>query len=506
MHKIFHLAQKVFFVLPIYCLILSLDIFSFAEEIKKPNVSGAFYPCDAQTLSVQIDNFLNKANVEEVKAEIFALISPHAGYIYSGPVAAFGYKAIKSRNYKTVIILGPSHFFGFNGISVWPQGSFRTPLGDVLVDEKFTKELIAQIQKARFIPEAFAKEHSLEVQIPFLQKVLGNFSAIEGGGVTTHCGWKIVPIVMGRLNLQDCKRLASVLKKIIAGRRDVLVVASTDLSHYHPYSEAIDIDKRTLSYIENFDFDGLWREALIGNAELCGLRSVITTLILAKEQNINGVKVLKYANSGDTAGGKGKVVGYASVIIYNEENREENMLNKEEREKLLKIARDSFENYITNGERLNFTVDDSALTKVQGAFVTLNEKGQLRGCIGRIIADKPLFQVVADMAIEAATGDPRFPPVTKKELSDIEVEISVLSPFEKIDDVSKIEVGKHGIMMRRGFNSGLLLPQVATEYGWDRDTFLGHTCYKAGLPTDAWKDKATEIYIFSAEVFSEKDH
>jgi len=495
MYKFFYLIEKVVLVFVIGGLIFTTNIPSFAEGIKKPNVSGSFYSSDLEVLSVQIDNFINKAEVEKIEEDITTVISPHAGYIYSGPVAAFGYKAIKSKDYNTVIILAPSHFFGFNGISVWDEGAFRTPLGDTHVDDKFTRELMVQTGEVKFIPEAFSKEHSLEVQIPFLQKVLEN-------------NFKIVPIVMGQISLEDCKVFASALKKIIAQRRDVLVVASTDLSHYHPYSDAVGIDKRTLEYIKNFDFNGLWNEASIGNIELCGLHPVITSLILAKEQNVSGIKVLKYANSGDTAGDKRRVVGYASIIIYDQDKKkgEADMLNKAQREKLLKIAQESLENYIKTGKRKEFSVDDSGLTRVQGAFVTLTKEGQLRGCIGRIVADKPLFQVIADMAIEAATGDPRFPPLTKKELLDIEIEISVLSPFEKIDDVNKIEVGKHGIMIRKGFYSGLLLPQVATDYSWDRDTFLKHTCHKAGLAPDTWKDKSADIYIFSAEVFSEKHH
>lgn len=179
------------------------------------------------------------------------------------------------------------------------------------------------------------------------------------------------------------------------------------------------------------------------------------------------------------------------------------MLTDAQKIKLLEIAKESLENYVKNGKRLTFSSNDPELNQNRGAFVSLTKNGELRGCIGRVVADTPLYQVISDMAIEAATGDPRFYPVKPEELKNIEIEISVLSPIEKINDINIIEAGKHGIIIRKGFHSGLLLPQVATEYDWDRLTFLEQTCQKAGLSKDAWKSGA-EIFIFSAQVFSQK--
>lgn len=180
------------------------------------------------------------------------------------------------------------------------------------------------------------------------------------------------------------------------------------------------------------------------------------------------------------------------------------MLNKEQKQRLLGIARSSIEGYLKTGKPMNFSETDPELAKRSGVFVTLNKGGQLRGCIGYVQAVKPLYQAVAEMAVEAALNDPRFNPVDLEELDKLDIEISVMSPLEKIDDVNKIEVGTHGIMIKKGFYSGLLLPQVATEYGWSREEFLCQTCSKAGLPTDEW-GKGAEIYIFSAEVFGEKE-
>ncbi|MFH1655921.1 MAG: AmmeMemoRadiSam system protein B [Candidatus Omnitrophota bacterium] len=464
-----------------------------AQEIKEPNVSGKFYSANPGVLSNQIDSVIEKAAIPKIGGDIIALISPHAGYIYSGGVAAFGYKAIKGKDYKTVIVIAPSHYHGFSGISVWPKGKFRTPLGDIDVDSRLASKIIDRIERASFIPEAFDKEHALEVQLPFLQKVLDNF--------------KIVPIIIGSPNLSDSEVLASVLTELVGERTDVLIIASTDFSHYHPYAEANLMDKKAIYYLEKLDYKGLGNKCSIGETELCGLGPVLTVLIFAKENDAK-LKILKYANSGDvTKDFSSGVVGYVSAVVYKESGNPggEDMLTKEQKVSLIKIARGSLENYVKTGKRISFKVDDPQLKRDQGAFVTLTKKGQLRGCIGRIVSDSPLYQVIADMAIEAAVGDPRFPTVTKDELKDIEIDISALSPLEEIKDVNKIEVGKHGIIIRQGFNSGLLLPQVATEYGWDRETFLDHTCQKAGLPPGAWKDKSTKILIFSAEVFSEKE-
>ena len=183
------------------------------------------------------------------------------------------------------------------------------------------------------------------------------------------------------------------------------------------------------------------------------------------------------------------------------------MLSKDQRKKLLNIARKSIETYLKTGEKIKIKESDPILSEELGSFVTLHEAGQLRGCIGNMVGNQPLYLTVRDMAVEAATGDPRFSPVKFTELKNIEIEISVLSVLEKVDSSDKIELGKHGVILRRGFNSGVFLPQVATETGWTKEEFLSNLCaHKAGLEPNAWKDKSTEIFIFTAEVFSEKEY
>lgn len=485
--------------------LLFLFLFLFSQNLSvaetKPScVDGAFYPQDKIELTKQIEEFLNKANPEKIDGNILGLISPHAGYIYSGQVAAFGYKAVQDKNYDLVVILAPSHYADFNGFSVGLWDYFHTPVGDVAVDLDFCKKLIELNPKVSFNKDAFEKEHSLEVQIPFLQTVLKSSN------------FKIVPVVFGSFDLSDCQILANSLK-ILAQGKSVLLIASTDLSHYHPQKEASLLDRSTLFYIENLDAKGLFRAASARTVELCGLGPVLTLLCFVKENNLSA-KILKYANSGDVAGDYMQVVGYASVIFYEptateylaniEKTQGGKMLSLEQKKQLLQIARQSIKTYLEKKEHFKPQTNDSALLEKYGAFVTLTKNGDLRGCIGRIVGDMPLIEVIAGMAIEAVVGDPRFTPVTKDELDKLEIEISVLSPLKKIDDVNLIEVGIHGLLIRKGFNSGLLLPQVATEYGWDRITFLEETCHKAGLESNAWR-KGADIYIFSAEVFSETD-
>ncbi|MDD4894248.1 MAG: AmmeMemoRadiSam system protein B [Candidatus Omnitrophica bacterium] len=484
-----------------FCCWITFNISGYAQEIKEPNVAGTFYPDNPQQLSGMIDGFLDALNPPSKEGQIFALICPHAGYGYSGGAAGFAYKLIKGSPYKTIIVIGPSHYFNFNGISVYPQGFFRTPLGELEVDKDFTKKLLYKDKDVFFEPAAFEKEHSIEVQIPFLQKTLSNF--------------KIVPIVMGNCNFLTCQKLADLLKAAIGSRKDVLVVASSDMYHGYSYEEAGIIDGLTLSYLKDMDVHGLYKGLEEGRMQLCGGYPVVSALILARDLGYDKLNVLKYTNSSEVTGNKNKgiwTVGYGSCAIYREKacmpaGRESNMLNKEQRKKMLMIARSSIQSYLKTGKKPELNETDPELLKEMGAFVTLHERGQLRGCIGNLVGREPLYLTIRDMAVEAATDDPRFPPVTSDEIKDIEIEISALSPLKRIESTDEIKMGIHGVIVRSGSKSGVFLPQVATETGWSKEYFLSELCEgKAGLSRDAWKDKNTEIYIFTAEVFSEKDY
>jgi len=278
---------------------------------------------------------------------------------------------------------------------------------------------------------------------------------------------------------------------------------------YHGYNwqEAEGVDRDTLTFLTNMDAEGLYYGLRDEKLQLCGGFGVVSALVLAKELGHNKTVLLDYTNSAQVTGKKTKgiwTVGYSSLVIDAEKGKKD-MLNKEQRIKLLTLARKSIETYLATGEKLQVSEIDPVLTKEMGAFVTLNEHGDLRGCIGNMFGTEPLYLTIRDMAIESATQDPRFAPVESAELKDIEIEISVLSPMEKVKDASSIQLGVHGVMVKRGFRSGVFLPQVATETGWSKEEFLSNLCaHKAGLPPDAWKDKSTELFVFSAEVFSEK--
>ncbi|MEO0292776.1 MAG: AmmeMemoRadiSam system protein B [candidate division WOR-3 bacterium] len=469
--------------------------------VRKPVFAGSFYPRDSSLLSGTIDQYLNQAEVK-VEEEIFGLVSPHAGYDYSGLVAAFGYKALKGKNKKLVILLGPSHRYYVKGFSVYGGGKWETPLGVVEIDNDFASRIVSQSKLIINEPEAHSQEHSLEVQIPFLQKILNR-------------DFKIVPIVFNTEENSKLKELVNALAKELEGREDWIIIASSDLYHGYDYEEAKAVTERVNNYIERLDYRGLLEYDRLKREEstcaACGCSSIAVLLQVMEKLGMKKVKLLAKTTSGDVTGEKkGYVVGYGSWAFLKEKKGEEESkeleslgfnLTLEDKKILLDIARKTIDEYVKNNKVLEVTVKSEVLKRPCGAFVTLKKKGNLRGCIGRIVADEPLYLVVRDMAIASATEDPRFPPLEVSELKDIKIEISVLTPMQKVNNVDEIEVGRDGLMIRKGFRSGLLLPQVPVEQGWDKKTFLEHTCYKAGLPSDAWK--TSELWKFQAIVFSE---
>jgi len=467
------------------------------DAIREPAVAGSFYTSNPAALTKQIKEFLSAVPAKKVDGEIIALISPHAGYIYSGQIAAYAYKLLADRPLNRVLVIAPSHHVYFRGASVYSQGAFRTPLGLIPVDEDLCQKIINSSPVISFYPEAHLQEHSLEVQLPFLQTVLKDF--------------KLVPVVMGEQNLENCRTLSDAIFRVIKGEK-ILLIASTDLSHFYSYNDAVMLDNRVIERIKNFDIQGLARDISEGKSEACGAGPVITTMLLAQKMGANKSLILKYANSGDVTRDKSRVVGYLAAVLFKEQKTNSGKgnikkigtdlgLSEEEKTYLHHVAKSAIEAKLSGEVLPHFDPPTSKLKEKRGAFVSLHRQGQLRGCIGYIQAYKPLYQTVTEMAVAAAFQDSRFQPLQKDELKDLEIEISALTPLKKISDIKEIEIGKHGIYIIKGFNSGLLLPQVATEYGWNTEAFLENTCHKAGLSKDAWKDKDVEIYIFSADIF-----
>lgn len=475
-----------------------------AGVVRRPVVAGAFYPDDPAALAVAVDGYMDAADVEAVEGEIVGIIAPHAGYVYSGGVAGRAYSLLRGRRYDTVVVVAPSHRFAFRVASVYGGDGYATPLGVVPVDREMAAAVSDPARGVAYEPRAHSQEHSLEVQVPFLQRALGDF--------------RIVPIIMGDQTESAVRSLAGRIVDAVRAMPDrrVLLVASSDLSHYHSQEEAVTLDSHVLAAVGDFDPEGLLRSLARGECEACGGGPVAVVMMAARELGAARSSVVGYATSGDVTGDKSQVVGYMAAVLYGPADAGSGVrgassappyagLTEREKQALLTLARRSIEAEFAGHWPPPVEFTSPALETECGAFVTLEKRGTLRGCIGYVEAYKPLVRTVMEMAVQAAFHDPRFPPVTEDELGDLTIEISVMSPLTEVKDVSEIEVGKHGLVMRGRGRSGLLLPQVATDQGWDRRTFLEHTCLKAGLPPEAWEDGDVTILKFSAEVFAEDD-
>ncbi len=475
-----------------FLFILSLAALAPAQGTRPAVFAGGFYDADPARLADQIDGYLRNAGEPPAGArDARLLVCPHAGYIYSGQTAAYAYRAVQGRPVSTVVIVGTSHQYPLDGASIWLKGAFETPLGAVPVDDA----LAARISKASgfgFVAAAHAKEHSVEVQVPFLQRALP--------------GAKIVPIVLGDPSRGNVTALARGLGAALADP-GVLIVASTDLSHYLPKDKANAVDARTIELVKTADAWTLADRCARGENVMCGGGGVAAALLALKKLGEPRAAVLRYADSAAVTGDESGVVGYAAIAVAVTAGPPKPAaaavgfsLSPDEKTELLRLAREAVETAVADNRLVHYETQDPAFLGARGAFVTLKKRGELRGCIGYIEPIFPLYDTVIRTAIFAATQDQRFPPVTRRELPELEYEISVLTTPQKIDNPRLIEVGRHGLIISRGENRGLLLPQVATENGWDRETFLNEACLKAGLPPDAWK-KGAEISTFEAIVF-----
>jgi len=476
------------------------------QKVRQPGVAGSFYPADPKELGKMVDDLLARATVPETKGPLIALVSPHAGYPFSGPVAAYSYALLRGRKFARVVVISPSHYEAFPFSSIYDGDAYATPLGLVPVDKAFAKKLVAMSSLIKFSGQGHGEvqgqwEHALEDELPFLQRVLGEF--------------KLVPVVMGDQSYDASRALGVALAKLIRegqtadGGFDTLIVASSDLSHYHPYDEAVTIDHKTLGAIGEWDYFNLSLNSEQRIWEACGGGGIVAAMIAAERLGANRAVVLKYANSGDVTGDKSRVVGYGAVELVKEaappgSKAAEFKLDAKEREALMSIAKKSVETAVRENKLYDCSPGGlEALTRDRGAFVTLKKKGELRGCIGYITPLKPLCMTVRDVAAWAALRDPRFRPVAAAELGDLEYEISVLSPLRRVTDWKQIQVGRDGLLVRKGEYQGVLLPQVATEEHWDRTTFLDQTCVKAELSPRCWQDEDTDVFSFTAVVFGE---
>jgi AmmeMemoRadiSam system protein B/AmmeMemoRadiSam system protein A len=472
-----------------------------SEQVRQAAVAGGFYPADPKELAAMVDGFLARATVPEQKGQVVALVAPHAGYPFSGAVAGRSYALLKGRPTHRVVVIAPSHFEAFSFTSVYDGDAYTTPLGKIPIDKEFARKLVSMNPSIRLsshghAPRADGAEHALEVQLPFLQRALGEF--------------QLVPIVMGEQSYPASRALGVALAELIRGT-DTLIVASSDLSHYHPYDQAVTLDSKTLNAVGEWDYLTASDNFESRTWEACGGAPIVAAMIAAERLGATRAQVIKYANSGDVTGDRSRVVGYSAVaFIKEEEDRRTGTpkfsLTSSEKRQLLEIARKSVESTIKEGRAYKLPADlPASLMQDRGAFVTLKESGELRGCIGYTVAMQPLAETVRDVATYAALRDPRFRPVTASELSQLQYEVSVLSPLRRVSDINQIKIGEHGLMIVKGATRGLLLPQVAPEQHWDRNTLLDETALKAGLPAKAWRDKDSDLFMFTAVVFGESD-
>jgi AmmeMemoRadiSam system protein B/AmmeMemoRadiSam system protein A len=496
--KIYWLAGLLIAVLAIAALqhVRAAD----PQNVRQAGVAGGFYPADPKALTAMMDDMLAHASPPPINGPILAVVAPHAGYQFSGPVAAYTYAALKGRKFSRVVVIAPSHYEAFDFTSVYEGDAYATPLGVVRVDKAFAKQLASMSPTIRLSSQGHTAtkegaEHAIEVELPWLQRLLGDF--------------ELVPIVMGDQSYESSRALGVALAKLIQGNdKDTLIVASSDLSHYHPYDEAVKIDHKTLNALQAWDYFSMSRNFEARVWEACGGAPIVAAMIAAERMGANQALVLKYANSGDVTGDHSRVVGYSADVFLKTQSGKtvepQFSLNGHEKNELLALARKSVEYAVREKKAYEPTASASeVLNQERGAFVTLKKSGELRGCIGYTSAEKPLYMTVRDTATLAALRDPRFQPVSASELPQLEYEVSVLSPLRRVLDIRQIKVGQHGLLMKNGAHEGLLLPQVPVEEKWDRQKFLEETCAKAGMRSGCWKDENTDIFMFTAVVFGE---
>ena len=445
--------------------------------VRPPAVAGSFYPQEQKELSKELNNFLNNTNSQN-NSDLRVIIVPHAGIVYSGQTAAHAFKQLEGKNIKKIILIGPAHQeyldkFGLSHADIW-----ETPLGDIRIDTEKVKELETNPEFI-FADSALDLEHSLEVQLPFLQTVLKN-------------NWELIPIIAGQVSDSEINSTAQAITNLID--EETILVISTDLSHYHSQAEAKEIDQKCLESIQNLEFNP--------KCEACGEIPLKLAFTIAQNMNWQS-EILHYSDSGEVSGDD-QVVGYVSAILSGEINsvKEKNEYSPTERDYLLKLARDTIQYFLENdGQIMPLDNIPEKLKEKGGIFVTLHKKGKLRGCIGYIEAVEEIFQAVQNNALSAAFDDPRFDSLVEDELEDCEIEISILSVPQKTK-LEEIEENIDGVILKQGINQATYLPQVWESINGPAE-FYGSLCMKAGLQADCYTDPETEFYKYQAEVFSE---
>jgi len=465
-----------------------------------------WYPADANILIKQIEGFYKKAEVKP-KSDVIALILPHAGYRFSGETAVFALKTIDKR-YKRIVVIGPSHYVNIEQMLSVPRVThYETPLGQVPLDVEFINKLL-KFPMFQNVPHAHKYEHSVQIELPLLQYCQKDF--------------KLVPIVGGSCSFETINKAAAILKSLID--EETLIIASSDFTHYGPsygyvpFSDNISenlkkLDMGAYEHIARLDSNGFLEYKLETGATICGY--VPIAILLSMMEKPTKVDLVKYATSGELTGDFTNSVSYLSIAFsgawgnYPEiEPKAGNPdLTDEDKGELLTLARKTILYALQNRQapqvtELGVTISDT-MRRPRAVFVTLKKNERLRGCIGDIFPQRPLYQSVIINAINAGVNDRRFMPVTEAECDDITIEISALTAPEPVSSPNEIRVGIDGVVLNKDGHSAVYLPQVAPEQGWDVNQMLAHLSLKAGLPADAWKEGASFL-VFQADVFGEE--
>jgi len=460
-------------------------------SIREPAVAGTFYPADAASLGRTVDQYLDAAESQPASSVPKAIIAPHAGYVYSGETAGTVYRQLlgAKNQIQRVVLLGPSHRVAFRGMAVPSATAFRTPLGDIPVDAAGIQAIVG-LPQVGFLDQAHSQEHSLEVHLPFLQRALGEF--------------ELIPIVVGDATKEDVARVLDTLW----GGSETLIVISSDLSHYESYERATELDAKTTQKIVSLN------PTLVGG-EACGCRPINGLLHYLKLHDLK-IETVDLRNSGDTAGTRDRVVGYgawrvietAGVSRQDVPAEDEPEWSLADRQTMQHIARAAIASPLSgeNNYNLDLAQFDDRLKQQRATFVTLNLNGRLRGCIGSLVAHRPLIVDVAHNAQAAAFKDPRFSPLQREEFAGIELHISVLSapwPVQvasRDDLIGRLIPGKHGLILREGGRQATYLPSVWEQIS-DPATFVRELRRKAGLSADGWQPD-TEVMFYTTEEFS----
>ena len=475
---------------------------------RQPAVAGSCAPAEARALTAALDGLLADA-VPAAGPRPVALVAPHAGYVFAGQVAADAWAQAAGHHYDVLVLLGTNHTgVQPRRVAVYDGPGLDTPIGLVRTDASLAAALVAGCDDCVADASAHAREHSIEVQLPFARRL---FPTVP-----------VIAAVVAPGNPALAERFGRHLAATLRGRKP-LIVASSDLSHYPPARQAYDVDRRTVEAILTMDparlaaaAEGASRLAVpdLGTCA-CGEAPITAAMVAAKALGAVRAHAVSYANSAELGvGDPDRVVGYAAVAFTEGPAGKDlsglparpapatGTLTAADRARLLALARTTLDRYLTS-ETLPLPRGFSDAARRQaGVFVTLRKRGALRGCIGQMQASMPVPQLVQRMALAAALEDPRFAKVKAAEVPGLEIEISLLTPFARVKGPSSVTPGRDGVLLEKDGRSAVFLPQVATEEGWGRDELLDNLCAKAGLPSGCWRSGAA-LSTFQADVFGE---